>query len=63
MMKDPTVIIPLGGYCVGVSGETGEMAGTLMYMYMHARDETGCSEWQAGMERLAACLLACTSPA
>lgn len=43
MMKDPTVI-PLGGYRVGVAGETGEMAGTLMYM--HARDETRCSEWQ-----------------
>ena len=37
MMKGPTVI-PLGGYRVGVYGEAGEMAGTLMYM--HARDET-----------------------
>lgn len=31
MMEDPTAI-PLGGYRVGVSGETGEMAGTLMCM-------------------------------
>lgn len=31
MMEDATVI-PLRGYRVGVSGETGEMAGTLMCM-------------------------------
>lgn len=60
MMKGPTVI-PLGGYRVGVYGETGEMAGTLMYMHARdetRRDETRCSEWQGW----GAWRVACTSP-
>lgn len=54
MMEDPTVI-PLGGYRVDVSGETGEMAGTLMCMWCRDACTRCSSEWQ-GWGALAGCL-------